>query len=412
MTADQIDARAREVGYTGPKNNLALQRWLLTQPESKKLIDELHTKYGMPKAKRQDDGYWGYRWDLALNKLKKPEKRGKFACTPNGVVELNPNNPMTGMQFGTFNSFEEAEAVCKKSAPEKPQEQPVTPDGNTFKGNEQLPFGFMAPDMANMFAAAAFGPKKNLPYMAPYKTVVPDPTFYDPNRELAANAEQANIQGQYLSNFAGPQSFLANMSGVQGKAAENAANILGKYNNLNVGVANDFSVRAADIKNKEMLANTERANELYKGNVIANEQYRNAQRQYLNNLSGAFGNAWNNRMNLGMLNAVNPMYNVDPLTGRSYFKKGYDASKINGAAASGPGSNDYWKSLNAGYLAAKADFPDLTADRYLNLMRGTTSSTDRNGDGIMDSQRMTSQDMFNAYRMGRSAYGGPVVSPF
>lgn len=412
MSADEIDARAREVGYTGPKNNLALQRWLLTQPESKKLIDELHTKYGMPKAKKEDDGYWGYRWDLALNRLKKPEKRGKFACTPNGVVELNPNNPMTGMQFGTYNRYEEALAVCQKSKPEPKPEPKPDPNKVNFKGNDALPFGYMAPDMVNMFAAAAIPPKKYLPYMAPYKTMVPDPTFYDPNRELAANAEQANIQSQYLANFAGPQAYLANSAAVQGRSAENAANIMGKYNNLNVGVANDFSVRRSDIKNKEMLANTERANELYKGNVIANEQYSNARRQYLNNIAKTFGSAWNNRMNLGMLNAVNPMYNVDPMSGRSYFKKGYDPSKLSGASASGPGSTDYWSSVNAGYNAAKAQFPELTASEYLRGITGRSTSTDSNGDGIMDSQRMSAQQMLNSGAYRFSAFGGPVMFPF
>lgn len=412
MSADEIDSRAREVGYTGPKNNLALQRWLLTQPDSKKLINELHTKYGMPKAKKEDDGYWGYRWDLALNKLKKPERGSKFACTPNGVVQLNPNNPMTGMQFGVFNTYEEALAVCQKSAPEKPKDTPVNPDVNKFKKNDALPFGYMAPDMVNMFAAAAVPPKKYLPYMAPYKTMMPDPTFYDPNRELAANAEQANIQGQYLSNFAGPQSYLANSAAVQGRSAENAANIMGKYNNLNVGVANDFSVRRSDIKNKEMLANTERANELYKGNVIANEQYSNARRQYLNNIAKTFGSAWNNRMNLGMLNAVNPMYNVDPITGRSYFKKGYDPSKLSGASANTPGGEDYWSSINAGYLAAKAKFPELSASEYLRRMTGTSTSTDSNGDGVMDSQRMSAQQLLNNGAYKFSAFGGPVMFPF
>jgi hypothetical protein len=331
----------------------------------------------------------------------------KYKCTPNGVVAVPGNTPTGGGYFNIveplFNTYEEALAACKPK--EKPKEDPkINPNKNTFTGNEPTPFGWMTPDMVNMFAAAALPPKKYLPYMGAYKTITPDPTFYDPNRELAANAEQANIQGQYLANFAGPQSFLANSAGLQGKAAENAANILGRYNNLNVGVANDFSVRRADTKNKEMVANVERANELYKGNVIANEQYRNAKRQYLNNIAKTFGTAWNNRMNLGLLNATNPMYNIDNISGRSYFKKGWDASKLGMMQAGmvNPMNSDYWANLNAAYMNAKSQFPDLTSGQFLSRAGVINSSVDNNQDGIPD--RTTSRQTM--------PFGGYVTYPF
>lgn len=422
----------KQFGYTGNTNIDELQKWMIKKAKTdpafgeelnnylrtvdltnrgRKLFGENADKLKLTLDQLYDnfnDGLWDYRFPKIKPKSPntKPQPKGGWVCTDNGVKYVGPNDPLTGWEpYGFYDTEAEARAVCKG----KPEEK-IPPGTNDFKGNDPLPFGWMTPDMVNMFAAAALPPKKYLPYMAPYKTITPDPTFYDPNRELAANAEQANIQGQYLANFAGPQSFLANMSGVQGKAAENAANILGRYNNLNVGVANDFSVRNADIKNREMLANTERANELFKGNVIANEQYRNAQRQYLNNLAKTFGTAWNNRMNLGMLNAVNPMYNINPITGRSYFKKGYNPSMLSGFSSSSPAGGDYWRQLNAGYLAAKQEFPELTATKYLDMMRGTTTSSDRNADGIPDSSRTTAQNMLPFYQF--SAFGGPISFPF
>ena len=387
-------------------------------PANKNDVMDFQTKYDQEFARQKGFSYFSgkrkysgkdgllgeYTYNapgLDMTPKAKQPAQGGWVCGEGGPKYVGPNDPLTGLEaYGFYATKEEAERVCAGASKEK-----VEPNQVVETQNEKMPFGFMAPDVMNMVTAAALPPKKYLPYMAKYNTVTAEPTFYDPNRELAANAEQANIQGQYLANFAGPQSFLANMSGVQGKAAENAANIMGKYNNLNVGVANDFAVRNADMKTKESLANTERANELYKGNVIANEQYRNAQRQYLNNFSKTFGTAWNNRMNLGLLNAVNPMYNIDPFSGRSYFKKGYNASKLSGTSGS-PADSDYWGSVNAGYMAAKGKFPDLTPEQYLRSIGANTTSYDKNNDGIYDSRRSTGMDMFPFYN--RIAFGGPV----
>jgi hypothetical protein len=236
-----------------------------------------------------------------------------------------------------------------------------------------------------MAAAALNTPKKYLPYMAQYNATLPEPTFKDPNRELAANAEQMNIMTQGLANFAGPQGFMANASAVQGKAAENAANILGRYQNDNVGIANYFAPLRSDIMNKQKLYNAERVNELWKGNAIANQQYDNSKNAYRNNLARTFGQAWNNRMNLGMINAVNPMYNIDPLSGRSFFINGYGPDRLGAYANSRNSGIPDWASVGQNYAEAQKFLPGLTVSQFSDFLRnqsGRTSSVDSDGDGI------------------------------
>lgn len=350
--------------------------------------------------------------NLDMNLNPNPDVVTKFRCTPQGVVEfpVDPNDPtiVTGLSTGIYDTEPEAQAACaqKKTPPTKKKPDDVDPGKNEFEGNDPLPFGYMAPDVFNMFAAAAYPPKKNLPYMAPIDLQTAEPTFFDPNRELAANTEQANIQSQYLATMGNPQAYLANTAALQGRAAENAANVLSKYNNLNVGVANDYAFRNSEVENKERLLNAERANELYKGNVIANEQYRNAQRQFLNNFGKAYSNAWNNRMNLGMLNAVNRSFNIDPRTGRSYFKGGYGTDKFGAFSPKTTSDDDYWKSVNDGYLKAKAQFPELTPTEYLRRIGQTNTSYDKDGDGIMDATR------FVRTMSAGGAYGAPMIYPF
>jgi hypothetical protein len=244
-------------------------------------------------------------------------------------------------------------------------------------------FGYMTPDVVNMAAAALNTPNKYLPYMAPYTATLPEPTFKDPNRELAANAEQANIMTQGLANFAGPQAFMANSSAVQGKALANAADIMGRYQNDNVGIANYFAPLRSDIMNKQKLYNAERVNELWKANAIANQQYDNSKNAYRNNLARTFGQAWNNRMNLGLTNAVNPMYNIDPLSGRSFFINGYGPDKLAAyASARNVGAIPDWASVGQNYTEAQKYLPGLTVSDFLRHQSGRTSSVDTDGDGL------------------------------
>jgi hypothetical protein len=271
-------------------------------------------------------------------------------------------------------------SVAAAKCMNKPEENDPNKPGKNKPYNPR--FGYMTPDVVNMGVAALNSPKKYLPYMAQYNATLPEPTFKDPNRELAANAEQMNIMTQGLANFAGPQGFMANASAVQGKAAENAANILGRYQNDNVGIANYFAPLRSDIMNKQKLYNAERVNELWKGNAIANQQYDNSKNAYRNNLARTFGQAWNNRMNLGMINAVNPMYNIDPLSGRSFFINGYGPDRLGAYANSRNSGIPDWASVGQNYAEAQKFLPGLTVSDFLRNQSGRTSSVDTDGDGI------------------------------
>lgn len=275
-------------------------------------------------------------------------------------------------------------SVAAAKCVEKPEEIVPNKPGENKPYNPR--FGYMTPDVVNMGVAALNSPKKYLPYMAQYNATLPEATFKDPNRELAANAEQAYIMSQALSNVAGgPGNYMTNISAIQGKAAENAANILGRYQNDNVGIANYFAPLRSDIMNKQKLYNAERVNELWKGNAIANQQYDNSKNAYRNNLARTFGQAWNNRMNLGLTNAVNPMYNIDPLSGRSFFINGYGPDRLGAYANSRTAGIPDWAAMGSSFAEAQKSMPGLTLNNFFDALRnqsGRTSSVDSDGDGI------------------------------
>ena len=157
--------------------------------------------------------------------------------------------------------------------------------------------------------------KKYMPWAAKYDLRTPKPTFMDPTRELAANAEQANIQTNALAQFAGPQALSARSSGVMGQASKNAADVMSKYNNANVNIANQFESNIANIENQEQQLNTGAQQKLYDQNTITNQQYDNTKRALRNNLMNQTTSGITNMTKTAALNKLYPQWQVDPTIG-------------------------------------------------------------------------------------------------
>ena len=187
----------------------------------------------------------------------------------------------------------------------------------------------------------AVPPKKYLPWFANV-AYEPSQLALEDWRGPAAAAFSAGYAAPAatFSQFASTQGAKAGLSNLAGKAAENIAGIASGVTGKNVDRVNQFLAQERQRKDQFNLLRAERANKEYLGNVVANQQYDNALRSYVNNFAKAYGQGWKNRMQLGMLNAVNPMYNVDPRSGRSYFVQGYDPSKF-GTTAGSVGTNGY-----------------------------------------------------------------------
>jgi hypothetical protein len=166
--------------------------------------------------------------------------------------------------------------------------------------------------------------KKYMPWAAKYDLRTPKPTFLDPTRELAANAEQANIQTQALGQFAGPQALSARASGVMGAASKNAADVLAKYNNANVNIANQFESNIANIENQEQQLNAAAQQKMYDQNTISNQQYDNTKRALRGNLMNQTVAGITNMMKTDALNQLYSQYNVDAASGG---KLTFDPSK-------------------------------------------------------------------------------------
>jgi len=152
-------------------------------------------------------------------------------------------------------------------------------------------------------------PKKYFPYASPLNAVIPYPAFYDPNRELAEGASQRKMTAEYMSNL-DPQAYSARVAALNAQGAEQAANTIGRYQNMNVGVANQFSPLQTDIMNKIMAYRADAMDKVVHNAQQEDKAYRNSWRSYGRNLDMYDINRYMYNTQKNMLNAINPWFNL------------------------------------------------------------------------------------------------------
>ena len=356
----------------------------------------------------EDDWYGQHTWSAPGKSREKippppipvPTPIPGFKCINGVVVSSTYPNVQAAIADGAFQSDTEARAQC-------------TQPGTTYippRKNTPPPFGFMAPDVTTMLAASLVPPKKRLPWEG---KLINDPgrvLFEDWRGKAAARQSIFNNASNQIGTYQSGPGAVANTTFLAGQQMQGLSEQdIQPTDVRNVGTANAYSQNEAQRKDRVNLYNVMANNELFKGNTIAGEQYDNSLRKYIGNNTRAYNNAWNNRMNLGMINAVNPVYNVDPRTGRSYFRQGYDPSRL--AYASGQGSSFDWANAGRGYATAQGYMPGLSAAEYLKYNNPRSTSVDSNGDGLPDRtnysnyQMQQAQGMIPAYGMFQRGLG-------
>jgi hypothetical protein len=215
--------------------------------------------------------------------------------------------------FETYDAFKKTQFRPQENA-SVPRDLEQTVNLPATQPSKKAPIGLYPQDIVNTVGALQnlYGINKYMPRQVQFTPEYIEPTYYDPTREIAANAEMANIAAQNLAQFTGPQAFNARYSDVQGKGLANAANIMGRYNNLNVGVANQFEMANKQLANEANFKNALFADDFYTKTAIANQQYDNARTQgreaVQQNIVGAMDNLFNTRL----LNELYPQYYISP----------------------------------------------------------------------------------------------------
>ena len=252
------------------------------------------------------------------------------------------------------------------------KENPIVPQ---LRGKEKAPWWLQ--DIIQTAGAAGdlARIKRYPPWQATPQFRLPDATFYDPTRELAANAEQANMAYQAQTAFTNPQQLAAASSVTQGQAAKNAADVMGRYNNLNVGLANQLSQERTNIMNTASQNKANLDTQLWDKYTIMNQQFDNSKAQARQNLRNSYISAISNRANTANLNSLYPQYAVDPSTGGFAYFKG------NNSKLPATNKSDYIDSL---WEKSKKYSPDDPYKMMNILLKGKGSDSESDDEDYAD----------------------------
>jgi hypothetical protein len=245
----------------------------------------------------------------------------QFRWTPEGVTDEKAylgklNVSEVDNLFGNTSNRQIAKLRKAPETPGKDKDNYYQEDIDTTPKDKRSDFYIQDVMNTGLGLANRLNINKYNPTMSQYEPELMKPTYYDPNRELANNAEMVNIAAGNLAQFTGPQAFNARFSDVQGKGLANAANIEARYNNLNVGVANQFEQANKQITNQGKLANQKSTQDYLAGLAIASQQYDNAVNQANTNLvQSGLVPAFTNRAKTQVMNSLVSDYMIDPRTG-------------------------------------------------------------------------------------------------
>jgi hypothetical protein len=368
--------------------------WDPTKKGSTKQFQEWYnkkaTELGLPQYFGQGNKFQGLDDKFGEYTFSAPSLSRKPADNETGLTGYvckgrDPNTGKANIQSSSYrdaNSMMAAGAVSSPTEAEKqcPETTLTTtiPPGTTGEKPKPGPYGWMTPDVVNLAAAAAISPKKRLPYIAGAQYEPSRLSLEDWRAQAATRQAMYNKQAEVMGVYGPTTGQGAAQSSAAGQQAEALAGDIAGVTSRNVDRVNQFLQQERQRKDQFNLLGANRATELYKGNVIANQQYDNSMREYINNMAKTFGQGWKNASQLGMLNAVNPFYKVNPYSGRSYFTgRGYNTDML-GQGSSGGGGD--FAAINAAYNKAKAQLPDLTLDKFLE-MTGMGSATAGRGSG-------------------------------
>ena len=121
--------------------------------------------------------------------------------------------------------------------------------------------------------------------------------------------------GDAVGAFSGPQSLNARMSGAQGKAAANIANVLARVHNRNINTTNKGLALQTQYDMYLNNARRERAKSLYDNTQKTEQLALNEENFDREQMADLVANAYTNAANTYNLNMLYDYYNIDPRTG-------------------------------------------------------------------------------------------------
>jgi hypothetical protein len=380
--------KARHAWYFKDKPNWSYSNTQDVLDFQTKYDEEFQKKYGYSyfkgdrKFSKKDGRLGEYTFNAPGIELSEEPKKDVPQTDPTPVTGYRCNPDGSGPDAPkTFNSEEERKAAgyfaelppgCSPNKVEVPKTTPGAP------------FDFTNPDKLSMITSASFVPKAYFPW-SPNLSFRPNRLALQDWQSQAQNLQQsARAAQETLGTYQPGQALASNFSYLQGQTANNIAETIARTDAGNVDRFNNFELREGARKDLVNQFNQKNMADLYDKGVATKEAFREESINAADRFTKSYANAWNNRMNLGLLNKTNPIYNIDPRSGNSFFMNGYSPEYFSSVTNPSGGGALNWKDSYQRFLAAKKDNPELTYAMFLDRDMPKTRMQDTDGDGQPD----------------------------
>lgn len=279
------------------------------------------------------------------------------------------------------------------SAPGFNEGEAPAPATETEKGQDPIvPVDVKQPPYYNPFE---YYPQDVLNLMTAMGTKIPDPkTYFSPlpyqgyspayiKEDYSPVMEAANIATQGIGAYGSRQRADASYSGIQGKAARQAADHNLQVANLNVGIYNDAEKFNSQTREKNMAYNIAQKQQNFDTREAYAADRIKAQNAKRANVTGLYNQMLTNAVDTYNLNSMNPNFKILPGTGGINAFINPDMLKPNKNALTNPRVREYESLRESGYThdqaidiigrqTGKASYPQQQQYPYGNQYDYTT----------------------------------------
>ena len=179
------------------------------------------------------------------------------------------------------------------------------------------PYGFRREDIASLNRAvqARFEIPELHPWAKSSEVVLPDRTYYSPERSIAAKNEQVNQFMAGANAFGNAQAAGATAMALSGQAYADVANTISDYADKNVGVFNQGEQYNAQLANARNERDAQLATSLYDKENILKQSLANSISAAKDKIVQLSNQAYTNASNIYNLNTTTENFKKDPFTG-------------------------------------------------------------------------------------------------
>jgi hypothetical protein len=249
--------------------------------------------------------------------------------------------------------------------------------------------GFLTPDKLSLLAAGLIPPQAYVPSVAELPFRQGDLALEDWLSKAQQRQQGFNIAANTLGQYQPGTALASNLSFLAGQTGEGVSQDIAQVDSRNVDRANQFMAQELQRKGANDMYNASARDRRFEGLAVTKQNLDNARRKYISGITKATNNAFANRMYLDMLNKVNPIYNVDPRSGLSFYKEGYDTSKFGPSSQGSMPSMQNFSALKNQFMGYGMSENRAESEALGQIRGGRTTYTDSEADGVPNSVRTT-----------------------